>query len=350
MKTIAALCLALTLSACSAAPEQRHMSDLPNMPTTLEQQLAFTCAYEKDRLPKLAPEIEQLFLHARWLQKRNLLKDDPGQYPAIARLYRIATAYGHHKANHNLSNMLMKDQAYSEDAVEETLDLAEDLVKRGIPLGFYDSGYYLQQGMGVEQDEKLALKYFRHAADLGSPEAQYYVGDKLVSVGISLPQIQRIGEDMKKCAAQQGHAEAALEAAIHLDAEKNYPDALKYYQMAVKAGSSTLTLREAFLSPPPDSIYYLALPKDEERSRRYGILNKFLHNYSYLNPTVDDIDEIVPLPPAKLPPWDGKTKWQKAWDSGEAPPLPSEERIAELARAKGLDPATGRPLPTKAQP
>lgn len=28
----------------------------------------------------------------------------------------------------------------------------------------------------------------------------------------------------------------------------------------------------------------------------------------YLNPTVEDIDEIVPLPPAKLPPWDGKLK------------------------------------------
>ena len=148
--TLVVVCL--LLAACGKAPEQRHMSDLPNIPTTLEQQLAFTCAYEKDRLPKLAPEIEQLFQYARWLQKRNLLKEDPGQYPAIARLYRIATAYGHHKANHNLSNMLMKDQTYSEDAVEETLDLAEDLVKRGIPLGFYDSGYYLQQGMGVEQD------------------------------------------------------------------------------------------------------------------------------------------------------------------------------------------------------
>ena len=27
------------------------------------------------------------------------------------------------------------------------------------------------------------------------------------------------------------------------------------------------------------------------------------------------------------------------------PPLPSEERINEMAKAKGLDPATGRPLP-----
>ena len=135
--------------------------------------------------------------------------------------------------------------------------------------------------------------------------------------------------------------------------KKNYPEALKYYQLAVKAGSDTaaLALQQAFLAPPPENDFdYLALSKDEERSRRYDLLSDFLHRYSYLNPTVDDIDDIVPLPPAKLPPWDGKTRWQKAWDSGEAPPLPSEERIAELARAKGLDPATGRPLPTEAQP
>ncbi|MGL4407536.1 MAG: DUF6396 domain-containing protein, partial [Zoogloea sp.] len=70
----------------------------------------------------------------------------------------------------------------------------------------------------------------------------------------------------------------------------------------------------------------------------------FLHNYSYLNPTVEDIDEIVPLPPAKLPPWDGKPKWLKEWESGKAPPLPSEERLAEMAEAKGLEPKTGRPV------
>ena len=43
----------------------------------------------------------------------------------------------------------------------------------------------------------------------------------------------------------------------------------------------------------------------------------------------------MPLPPVKLPPWDDKTKWQKAWDSGEAPSLPSEDCIVELDRTIG---------------
>ena len=74
-------------------------------------------------------------------------------------------------------------------------------------------------------------------------------------------------------------------------------------------------------------------------------INKILFRYDYLNPKVPEIDRIVPLPPAKLPPWDGKLQWLKEHEANLPPPLPSAERIAEMARAKGLDPATGR-LPT----
>ncbi|MNI91014.1 hypothetical protein D3C73_1486230 [compost metagenome] len=31
--------------------------------------------------------------------------------------------------------------------------------------------------------------------------------------------------------------------------------------------------------------------------------------YSYANPTVPEINELLPLPPAQLPPWDGKLQW-----------------------------------------
>jgi hypothetical protein len=31
-------------------------------------QLAFTCAHEKDAIPPRDPEADQLFKHARWLQ------------------------------------------------------------------------------------------------------------------------------------------------------------------------------------------------------------------------------------------------------------------------------------------
>ncbi|WP_174875905.1 SEL1-like repeat protein [Vogesella oryzae] len=324
-----------------------NSSPLTAIPNKLEQQLTFSCSHEQARIPKPHPEAEQLFKHARWLQKRNLLKDDPAQYPDIERLYRIAAAWGHDKANHNLALLLIRGHSDADDVISLPVALAQDLIQRGIPQGYYDMGALLTKGYGVVESEASALQYLRHAADLGNPDAQYYVGDQLFNLSIDYPVPFNIGLQMKKCAAEQGHSEAAFEYAIRMKNSKNYSEALKYFQLAVKAGNETVAFKlgKVFLAPPPsDELDYLAQEKDEERSRRYNILSDILERYSYLNPTVDDIDDIVPLPPAKLPPWDGKTKWLKDWESNVPPPLPSEARIAEMAKAKGLDPATGMPV------
>jgi hypothetical protein len=57
-----------------------------------------------------------------------------------------------------------------------------------------------------------------------------------------------------------------------------------------------------------------------------------------------DIDQIVPLPPATLPPWDGTFQWQKAQDEAVPPQQPSDELSERLSKNKNLDPATGLPL------
>ena len=164
----------------------------------IREKLAFTCAHEKDVIPPRGPEAEQLYQHARWLKKNNLLKEDATLYPKIERLIRIATAYGHDKANLELRQMIGKGQADSDDPVKETLDLTEDLVRRGIPGGYYNMGRYLERGYGVKQDKTLALKYYRKSADLGSPEGQYAVGGMLAPIN-SAPEVAR---QMRRCAAE----------------------------------------------------------------------------------------------------------------------------------------------------
>jgi TPR repeat protein len=321
--------------------------DLPGVKANLKDQLAFTCTHEADKLPKLDPEADKLFKRARWIYKQNMLKEDPAKYTEAERLYRIASAYGHYKAQHNLLLMFVRGKSTSIDRRVFAPDLAEDMIKRGIPQGYYDMGMLLGKGFGVEQDESASMKYIRKAADLGNPEAQYYVGSKLFDMSVSNPVPFEIGREMKKCAAEQGHAKAALETAVDVHDDGKFAEAVKYYQLAVKAGNSQAAYKfeKSFLvTDPSNQLHYLALPKDEERSIRYGKLQEILSGYDYLNATVDEIDEIVPLPPAKLPPWDGKIKWVKEWEKGVPPPLPSEERIAEMARAKGLDPKTGYPL------
>jgi TPR repeat protein len=277
--------------------------DFPEIPASLKEQLAFTCAYEQGRIPRRDPEADQLFLRARWMQKNNLLKEDPTVYPKVERLYRIAAAWGHDKAMNNLVLMLMRGQSDADDTIDLPVALAQDMIQKGIPSGYYNMGSLLNYGYGVEQDEKVALKYLRKAADLGNPEAQYYVGDKLTSLSISHPVPYKIGHEMIQCAADQGHAEAAISTAIHLknyaqygkdlitdkaytpkEIAQNYADAVKYFQIAVKAGSSlaAYSLKDSFLGPPPDDqLDYLALEKDEERSRRYNKISTILRGYDY---------------------------------------------------------------------
>jgi len=316
--------------------------DTPEM----EEQFAFTCAYEEERIPLRDSEADQLFLNAHWRYKKNLLDEDPVVYAQVERLYRIAAAWGHDKAAQNLAFMMMRGYTTPGDRITKPVDIAEDLIRRGIPGGYYLMGYLLDAGYGVEKDPEASLQYFRKAADLGDPDAQAFVGEQLHSLGIKNPVPYRTGRAMKRCAADQGHAQSAIDTAIGLKKRKRYTDALKYFQLATKAGSpkGANWLKHAFSGPAPeDQMNYMGQEKDEERAARYEKLWDILSNYDYLHATVDEIDRIVPLPPAELPAWDGQIEWVKEWEKGEAPPLPAEARVKEMARAKGLDPETGLP-------
>ncbi|SCK25424.1 sel1 repeat family protein [Vogesella sp. LIG4] len=340
-----ALILTLCLAACGA--KERTVPDLKHV----EEKLAFTCAYEKDHLPPLNPQAEQLYRYARWLHKNQVEKEEPLRYPQMERYYRIATSYGHYKANLALRDMIGRGTAWSNDPVKETLDLTQELIDRGIPGGYYDMGRYLKAGYGVKQDEELANRYYRKAADLGNPEAQYLVGDKLTSLTVIHPVPFAIGNQMKKCAAEQGHAKAALEYGTQLRFEKKFTEAVQVLHLASKWGDSTaaLNLSDGF-GPITDANRQwndLGLRQDPERQRRYLLIMSVLSDYSYAHPTVPELDDIVPLPPAKLPPWDGKLKWLEDFKANVPPEQPSEALITQLAAAKGLDQKTGRPLNVK---
>ena len=341
MKRLLLAITLLVLVACDH-PKERTMPDLPDVKTDF----SFTCAYEKDRIPTRDPEAEQLYQHAKWLKKNNLLKPDPLVYPKIERLVRIATAYGHDKANLELRDMLGEGTAHSQDIVKETLDLTDDLIQRGIPGGYYDMGLYLERGYGMKQDKELALKYYRKSADLGSPDGQYAVAELLAPIN-NAPEVAL---QMWRCAAEQGHGKAGLQLGSWLQDDKVFPKALQAFQLGAKSGEDTSAsfLKKGFNGTgEKDEMYYLGQVKDEERARRYEAISHMLFAYSYLNPKVPEIDAIVPLPPAKLPPWDGTFKWLKDHQANVPPPLPTEERIREMATAKNLDPETGRPLKQK---
>lgn len=143
--------------------------------------------------------------------------------------------------------------------------------------------------------------------------------------------------------------EASSDLGVNLKNNKQYQDAVEAFHLGVAAGDSTSAsfLESGFNGPEPtDTLYYLALQKDSERARRYEQIGAVLAKYSWAHPAVPEINDIVPLPPAPLPEWDGRLKWLEEWEANIPPPKPSAALIAELAKAKQLNPATGRPLPT----
>lgn len=338
------LLFSFLLAACdqNSAPISVHKEVSMDPLSTIDAKLAFTCKHET--IPEASSDTDVLFKYARWLQKNNLLKQDKVVDDEIERLYRIAAENGHYKANINLQNGSMRGQ-YSLSA-DERMRFSQQLINAKVATGYYFTAIYLQNGVaGLKEDQELALRYYRKAADEGNPQAQAYVGDKLAPAKMS-PGIAR---QMRRCAAEQGNGKAAQALGIDLKIDGLYKEALEAFQLGVAAGDETsaYALEQGFGGPEPtNTLYYLGQQKDPERARRYKLIGDVLGKASYASPTVPEINDIVPLPPAPLPAWDGKLKWVEADDANIAPTKPSEALIEQLAKDKQLNPETGRPLPT----
>ncbi|MBC2693637.1 SEL1-like repeat protein, partial [Pseudomonas kielensis] len=299
------------------------------------------CVHEQ--IPAPSTEADVLFQYARWLQKNNQLKQDKSVDVEIERLYRIAAENGHYKANINLQNGAMR--GHFQLRGDEHLRLSQRLISEGVATGYYFVGIFLQQGSaGLKQDPEMALRYYRKAADSGNAQAQAYVGEKLAPIRIA-PAVARM---MRHCAAEQGNGEAARALGVDLSIDGHYPEALEALQLGVAAGDSTsaYSLGKVFGTPrPTDAIDSLGQQEDLERAERYNKISKVLGNYSYAHPKVPEINDILPLPPAKLPAWNGKLQWLETRLANVPPKKPSEVLIRQLAKAKLLEPATGRAMP-----
>jgi hypothetical protein len=332
--------LSAALLGCGAS--DLHAMKAPLNPITeAKANLTFTCVHEI--IPEPSVEADVLFQYARWLQKNNQLKQDRTVDVEIERLYRIASENGHYKANINLQNGTMRGKFKLRG--DEHLRLSQQLIDAGIASGYYFIGIFLKNGSaGLKQDPEMSLRYFRKAADEGSAQAQYDIADKLAPIDIG-PDIAR---QMRRCAAEQGHGKAARALGVDLSTDGHYQMALEAYQLGVVAGDSTSAsfLSKGFRGPQPDDrMYYLGQQEDLERAERYEKIWKVLANYSYANPKVPEINEILPLAPAPLPAWDGKLQWLEARLANVSPQKPSEALINQLAKAMVLDPATGKPMP-----
>ena len=316
--------------------------------------LEFTC--KKEELPPLSEETQQLYNYALYHDLHNMWTGDKGDevWNGLARYYRIAAANGDYKANVRLQYLLNTGRISTDMPQTEVHNLNEELAKQLPATAYYNLYGYLDVGYGVRTEKDGKYAYLRKAADLGSREAQYVIAEMLADIEDKEETQEafkyhlKLVEQFRACASEQGLGEASSNLGISFQMDKKYPEALKVFHQGVKNGDviSALNLSSGFSQKiNKDDLNFLNLSPDEERSKRYDIIRKYLSRNDYLQPKVPDLDEIVPLPPAKLPKWDGKIAFQR-WYEGETPPKPSEALMQKLANQAGLRVDNGLDLET----
>ena len=316
----------------------------------IKKNLEFTCVHEKR--PPLSEETQQLYNYAL---HRDLNHMWPGQrgdgfWDELLPYYRIAAANGDYKANVRLQFLLSDGWTKVPDieAEAEVHKLYKMLHKQLPATAYYLLKGYIEDGYGVSAPPDSELTFLRKAADMGSREAQYTLGQMISSLDDEETREFRLKLMMKlyRCASEQGQGNASYWLGMFLPDYHKYDEAVRAYHQGVKNGNylSAFILSNAFKAgKDKGSNDFLDVETDEERARRYGIIDSYLSTYEFMSPTVPDLDDIVPLPPAPLPEWDGKIAFQR-WVEGNEPPKPSDELIKKLADKAGLDVKTGLPL------
>ena len=318
----------------------------------LEQLAALEFACKKEELPPLSEETQQLYNYALYHDLHNMWTGEKGDevWNGLARYYRIAAANGDYKANVRLQYLLNTERISTDMPQTEVHNLNEELAKQLPATAYYNLYGYLDVGYGVRTEKDGKYAYLRKAADLGSREAQYVVADMLGKINDddTLEMRIKLIDQLRACASEQGLGDASEMLGLRLERKKEYPKALEAFHQGVKNGSelSASVLSEVFNNKRENKyLDDLNLKEDSERARRYKIIGDYLYEKDYLQPKVPDLDEIVPLPPAKLPKWDGKIAFQR-WYEGEAPPKPSEALMQKLANQAGLRVDNGLDLET----
>ncbi|ONN63594.1 hypothetical protein BTM36_26835 [Herbaspirillum sp. VT-16-41] len=255
----------------------------------------------------------------------------------------------------NLANAYAHGLGVARDR-ERAVKIVESAMLLGIPAAFDVMGTYHMHGIGVKQDVSRAYAFWELAADMGSPSAMAYLGEKLDAIYDSPPSFwgnRKVALKILECGFQQSNAEAAFQLGAAIRGENvefglNNERALRILQEGVRLGSvkSANYLFSAF----DDGERLAGGAMDKNRSQRYFVLLDALRR----NPDLrfPNLDKILPLPPAKLPMWNGDRNTlldaaKPILPRPTAPPPPQPNPAWLLTGRAHIEP--GRQLPEQPQ-
>ncbi len=196
-----------------------------------------------------------------------------------------------------------------EGDADKSVAIVRQAAAVGQPWGLFDLGVAYEHGYGgAHYDREIAWAYYLKAARLGSPEAQMALAD-------AYAQADRRDDEMTmlECAYKQGNGTAAYRLAMTMKVSERLQEAILLHQNGIKFGDakSASSLRILFddgvwFSNDPkhrESLSALGIAADPERAKRYRAISDALD----INPDLKltRLDQVLPLPPAKLPDWHG---------------------------------------------
>jgi hypothetical protein len=319
----------------------------PHMP-------AFTCTHEAVHVPPIDAEAEAWFLEARALEDPEIYVDDR-DYQRIVDLTRRAAERHHWKAMLNLASLYLegRDPGYDTD---DALMLVEQAMRLGIPAAYDRMGTYYSNGTGVPGDATTAHAFWLRAAQMGNPQSMAFLANKMNATWDS-PRDgfwanMSVATKMFECALAQGFGDAAYPLhfrylhpqgshaeIISADPKETRLRALRTLHLGVKLGCSMCANNLYIDFDHPLDLSDMVVPfVDKARGERYRVLADYLA----FNPDIryPNLDQVLPLPPANLPTWNGDpyTLIEAAKGTCLPPLRDTTVTSSQKAACKNLDP------------
>lgn len=349
---LAALCIFCLFKGFSVVHDQyKTIQDLPRneeLPLFDPHRPGFTCEIEATKVPPIDAQADAWFREAQALDDPDMWEEDR-DYKKIVQLTRQAAERRHWKAMLNLATLYLekRDPPHGE---MEALALVEQAMRLGIPAAYDRMGTYYMNSVGVSGDATKAFAFWQKAAEMGNPQAMGYLGEKMSSTW-DIPNEGywaniRVATRMLECALAQGYGPAAY----RLAGLRGWPRAadnkiagprttetralaLMTLHIGVKFGCSDCARSLSIDFGDPLDLADMIVPHlDKARSERYVVL----HNALNLNPLLrfPNLDKVLPLPPAALPPWDGDK--QTLIDAAKSvTPQPAEREANTASQRQG---------------
>jgi len=317
------------------------MSDLPRyekLPRFNPHRPEFTCTYQAQHVPALDPQAEMWFQQA-------LAPDDPNStnidYARMYQLYLQAAERGHWKAMLNLASLILRnDPGVPERDPEEAIRWVEKAMTLGVPDAYDRMGVYHMNGLVKGGNATTAYAFFQRAADMGSPAAMTFLGDKM-SGTYDDPEGEFwgnvvVGTKMLECALAQGYGPAAdkLSYIYRGSTPDSKSRALLVLQEGVKLGCAecAINLSTEFngygLTRGENLIGHI----DKARAQRYKKIGDFLKFYDD-RLKLPNLDKVLPLPPAPLPKWNGDVRTLIDAAKAVTPPAKAQKTSAPEGRS-----------------